>query len=153
MKQTPLIRKTPLRQGACTLRRTPIAPVSQKRIRENRERAVVVSGMRLAAGGRCARCGRTGLPVRGHERLARAHGGDIVNPDCVLCDPCNGWCEDNPPVAAWTGWKLSTKLPHDPALGIGQAWDLHGNLVDFSTVSTGIDSDGASSLENNVLHG
>lgn len=162
MKRSPMVRKTPLnrgesqlkrtelRPGACVLRRTPIAPVSQKRIQENRERRVVVSGMRLAAAGRCARCGRSGLPVHGHERLARAHGGDIINPDCLLCDPCNGWCEDNPPVAAWTGWKLSTKWPHDPALGIGQAWDLHGNRVDFSTVSTDLDCDVLSPAETIV---
>lgn len=143
MKRSPLTRRTPLargtsqlrrtelKRGKSELRRTEISPVSQKRIQANGRRSVVVSAMRLAAEGRCARCGRRDLPVHGHERLGRAQGGDILAPDCLLDDVCNGWCEDNPQIAAWTGWKVSSKWPHDPALAVGQAIDLAGNIVQF----------------------
>jgi hypothetical protein len=87
--------------------------------------------MREAVAGRCARCGRADLPVFGHERLARSQGGDILRPDCVLCNDCNGWCEDHPRVAAWSGWKLSTKWPHDHTLTSSQARALDGSIVEF----------------------
>jgi hypothetical protein len=114
-----------------SLRRTPIAAESEKRRKANTVRARVVSAMRSAARGQCARCGRRDLPVHGHERLGRAQGGDILNPDCLLCPPCNGWCEDNPQTAAYTGWKISSKYPHAPVLNMGQALALDGSVVEF----------------------
>lgn len=129
--KSPLVSRTGFKAKPCSLKRTGISPVSQKRAQANSRRTRVVNAMRLAAAGRCARCGRKDQPVYGHERLARAHGGSIINPDCLLCNECNGWCEDNPQIAAWTGWKVSSKWAHDPALEIGQAWDLAGNLVVF----------------------
>lgn len=128
--RTALQSRTPLRSHS-QLRRGPINPISDKRKSDNTERRVVVSAMRLACQGACARCGRRDLPVRGHERLARAHGGDILRPDCLLCDPCNSWCEDEPQIAAWTGWKLSTKHPHDHTLTSTQARALDGSIVEF----------------------
>ncbi|HEX5347893.1 MAG TPA: hypothetical protein VFW64_12465 [Pseudonocardiaceae bacterium] len=127
----PLERRTPLNPSGAPLRRTPLAAVSVRRKRDNARRTRVVSAMRHAAEGRCARCGRAGLPVFGHERIARAHGGSLLHPDCVLCNGCNGWCEDRPQVAAWTGWKVSGKWPHDPALEPWEARDLVGNIIDF----------------------
>jgi hypothetical protein len=114
------------------MERTPIRAVSAKRRRVNTERRKVVSAMRAASRGRCARCNRNDLPTHGHERLARSQGGDILNPDCLLCNLCNVWCEDNPQIAAWTGWKISGKWPHDPALEQGQAVDLDGRVVSFT---------------------
>ena len=73
--------------------------------------------------------------MRGHERLARAHGGDILRPDCLLCDPCNGAVEDAPRVSCWNGWKVSPKWPHDPALSSSQARDLNGNIVEFTVLT------------------
>ena len=131
MKRSPMPRRrSPLRSSS-TLRRTPLARESAKRKRDNAQRTVVVSAMRAAAAGTCARCGRVDWPVYGHERLARAQGGSMLAPDCLLCNVCNTWCEDAPREAAWTGWKLSSKWPHDPALSPTQARDIYGNVVEF----------------------
>lgn len=114
------------------MERTPIRAVSAKRRRVNTERRKVVSAMRAASRGRCARCNRNDLPTHGHERLARSQGGDILNPDCLLCTRCNTWCEDHPRAAAYTGWKISGKHPHSAALELGQAVDLEGRIVTFT---------------------
>lgn len=133
--KTQLRTKTPL-VSRCTLQRGgPINQVSAKRKVANQQRTRVVSAMRKAVEGECARCGRRDMPVRGHERLARVHGGDILNPDCLLCDLCNGWCEDKPKLAAWTGWKVSISNPHDPALTSSQARALDGSIVEFTVVT------------------
>lgn len=143
MRRTPLQRRRPLLLARTELKRTELArgkplqrqgrlnPVSPKRRSDNRVRAVVVSAMREAAAGRCARCGRRDLPVHGHERRGRAQGGDILAPECVLCPPCNSAIEDTPQVSCWNGWKTSPKWPHDPALTSTQARDLFGNVVEF----------------------
>lgn len=110
----------------------PISKVSAKRRVDNAHRAVVVSAMRKATMGRCARCGRDTEPIHGHERVGRAQGGDILQPDCLLCTVCNGWCEDEPRLAAWTGWKVSSKWPHDHTLTSAQAWALDGSIVEFT---------------------
>jgi hypothetical protein len=139
MRRTPLARGTsqlkrsPLAAGCSQLRRTPINPVSRKRVQDNRQRTIVVNAMRLAAEGRCARCGRADVVVHGHERLGRSQGGNPVAPDCLLDNFCNEWCESHPQIAAWTGWKVSSKWPHDPQLEVGQAVDLFGNIVQFHT--------------------
>ena len=138
MKRSPLVRRTPLKAKTELRTKTelqrgkPLAPISRKRIVLNASRRQVVSAMREAVAGRCARCHRSDVPVHGHERLGRAQGGDILQPDCLLCPECNGWCEDQPIVAAFTGWKLSGKWTHDPALLSTQAVDLYGNVVDFT---------------------
>ncbi len=72
------------------------------------------------------------MPVHGHERLGRAQGGDILRPDALVCDPCNSSFEDEPRLAAWRGWKISSKWPHDHTLTSNQAWDLAGNIVEFT---------------------
>lgn len=126
------LRRTELARGSSVLRRTPLNPVSVKRMRDNTQRQITVSAMREAVAGRCARCHRSDVPVHGHERLGRAQGGDILEPDCVLCNDCNGWCEDHPVEAAFTGWKISGKHTHDKALTSSQAVDLYGNVVEFT---------------------
>lgn len=144
-RRTPLVARTPLRTltpltSRCELRRTPLAPFSAKRIEANGIRRLYVSAMREAARGACARCGRRDVPVHGHERLARAQGGDILTPDCLLCPECNGWCEDEPKLAAWTGWKVSSKWPHDHTLSSSQAWRLDGTVVEFTVAgAVGVD--------------
>lgn len=140
MKRTELRRKTPLVTRAPLVTRTPLSrrcalsPVSDKRRRDNVERVRVVNGMRLAAQGRCARCGRRDQPVHGHERVRRSQGSDITRPDCLLCNCCNGWAASEPKAAAWTGWLITPKWRHDPALENGEAWDLDGNRVRFETL-------------------
>lgn len=142
MKRSPLARRTPLARGTTELRRTelsrgkPLSPVSRKRMVLNAQRKIVVSAMVEAVAGRCARCHRDDGPVHGHERLGRAQGGDILTPDCLLCPECNTWCEDQPIVAAFTGWKISGKHSHDGALLSSQAIDLFGNLVEFTVTDT-----------------
>lgn len=127
----PLISRTELKTRVPLRSSTPISAVSKKRMRANRKRTVVVSAMREATFGRCAMCGDRS-EVAGHERLARAQGGSILGPEALLCNVCNGWCEDSPISAAWAGWKISAKHPHDPALAIGQARRSDGTVVDFT---------------------
>lgn len=140
MRRTPLkrgtsqLKRTELKPGKSQLRRCSISPVSIRRRQDNAKRTVVVSAMRMAVDGRCARCRGADMPVHGHERLSRAHGGDIIHPDCVVCDRCNGAIEDQPQVSCWNGWKISPKWPHDPALLSTQARDLFGYVVDFEVV-------------------
>lgn len=151
-RRTELQRKTPLRSTSPVQRepmiplhreadpalpkngRSRMRPISAKRAREGVQRTRVQQAMRAGASW-CARCGRTGVDLFGHERLARSQGGNWLEPDCLLCNDCNGWCEDNPQVAAWTGWKISSKWPQDPALEIGQAWDLRGVRVVFAELA------------------
>ena len=140
VNRTPLRTVTPLKPGGPLLRRTPLAPVSQQRRRDNAKRTVVVSAMRMHAEGRCARCSRNDLDVHGHERLRRAKGGDIVHPDCLLCNPCNEWAANNDRIAAWTGWTITPKWPHDPALAVGEAWALDGSRVVFADLAEGVAS-------------
>lgn len=136
MKRTELRRKTPLQSGCEPMRRTPLNPVSDKRRADNRKRAVIVNGLREAQQGRCARCGAAGVQLDGHERQggSRRHRF-ILAPDCALCRRCNGLCEDRPALAAWEGWKVVAGLPHDPALNIGEAWDVNGNRVVFADLA------------------
>lgn len=137
-RKKPLVSRTELTTTKPLLRRCALSPVSDKRRRDNVERVRVVNGMRLAAQGRCARCGRRDQPVHGHER----RGGSFrhrtfIRPDCLLCNECNGWAEDHPQVAAETGWKVSSKYRHDPALSPTQARALDGSIVEFETVTDG----------------
>lgn len=137
-RRTRLRSKTPLRpkaqlQARTTIqRRTPINKVSAKRTADNRKRTPIVNALREAQRGRCARCRRTGLQLDGHERLERSHGGDILAPECALCRECNTWASNEKRIAAWTGWIICAKYPHDPALSSSQAVDLFGALVDFT---------------------
>jgi hypothetical protein len=80
--------------------------------------------------GTCARCGVWG-PVNGHERLSRAQGGDPTKPDCLLCVPCNTWCEDEPALAAWVGWKISRKHPRSDNLAANEAFNIMAGRVTF----------------------
>lgn len=98
--------------------------------RSRRERTLEL----LYAAPWCARCCATNAPLAGHERRSRAQGGNPAQPDCLLCDTCNTWCEDNPTMAAWTGWKLSRKHPHDPKLRDDEAENLNGEIVVFGDV-------------------
>ena len=108
-------------------------PVSAKRRRQQPARAAAerALGRSPGDGGQCCRC-LTWTYVNGHERLARSQGGDPTRPDCLLCRVCNSWCEDKPIEAAWDGWKISRKHPHDPALTDGQARDVYGSVVTFA---------------------
>lgn len=115
MKRTPMKRGTSqLARTSWLAVRTAINPVSAKRARENRQRTRNVNAMR-AIDPSCAMCGRADVPTFGHEKLGRAQGGDFVNPDVLLCNPCNSWCEDNPKAAAEQGWKISRKYPRQVA--------------------------------------
>jgi hypothetical protein len=127
-----MLRRTPLPPGG------PLRPMSAKRVRVNRQRTKVVNGLREAQQGRCARCHQR-TEIAGHERRGRAQGGSILAPECALCHRCNTACEDNPREAAWAGWKVSPKHPHDPALAIGEAWDINGDRVIFADLSTAVE--------------
>jgi hypothetical protein len=86
--------------------------VSLKRQRANRDRRQAELDM-YAQHPYCARCGRTNVPLSGHELVNRGRGGDATRPDVLLCDQCNVWCEDHPAEAEASGWKLpSASLRH-----------------------------------------
>jgi 5-methylcytosine-specific restriction endonuclease McrA len=86
------------------LKRTPIRPVSKRRVRENSLRRRVV----LETFGRnptCERCGaRPADDV--HELTPRSKGGSIVDPAnlTVLCRPCHDAVHLNPTTARAEGW-------------------------------------------------
>jgi hypothetical protein len=103
---------------------------SLQRQRDNRVRREAVDAL-YEAEPWCARCGRGGVSLAGHERLGRAQGGDPTRPDCLLCDHCNTVCEDRPVFAAWFGWKTSDKHPRAPWLGEGEAVQIGGGIYTF----------------------
>lgn len=110
--------------------------VSRQRAALNRRRREAEQAL-YELGPWCWRCGLTRVHLAGHERLGRAQGGNPERPDALLCHPCNTACEDEPIDAAWNGWKVSRKHPHDPTLGDDEAWDVHGNRVLFIDVTAG----------------
>jgi hypothetical protein len=83
--------------------------------------------------GVCARCQRYTY-VNGHERLSRSQGGDPTRPDCLLCVICNGWCEDKPQLAAWSGWKISRKESCFDFLTADQAMRTDGSFHTFAVL-------------------
>jgi hypothetical protein len=112
-------------------RSAPLQPVSAKRARQQPERAAAERSLgRRGTQGTCRRCRQHGY-VNGHERRSRAQGGDPTRPDCLLCIPCNTWCEDNPAAAAFTGWKVSRKHNRAPHLTEHQAIDIYGQIITF----------------------
>jgi hypothetical protein len=90
------------------MKRTALRPMSRKRRALNVTRRAAELALYEAAP-YCAICGRSGIPLAGHERLGRAQGGDPSKPDVLLCGPCNTLCEDQPRIAALNGWKISKK--------------------------------------------
>lgn len=106
MKRTRLVRRTPLTSHT-GLRRTPLQPVSKQRRRDQATRTAVLAAMRDEQDW-CSRCGRTGLPLDGHELLSRARGGSITDrPNIVLIDRfCHDYITTHPAVAAAEGWAL-----------------------------------------------
>lgn len=96
MKRTPLIRRTAMvRTGR--LVRTAIAPISTKRVKENRVRR---RNLHDAYGDNptcfIPGCGRPA--VDGHELLSRARGGSITDPENVrpVCRECHTRITENP---------------------------------------------------------
>lgn len=88
--------------------RKPIRAVSVKRARENRERAKLRP---LVVGGPCAARldGCTGIATDWHERLSRARGGSITDPEngVGLCRHCHDYIGTHPAWALAEGWLLS----------------------------------------------
>jgi 5-methylcytosine-specific restriction endonuclease McrA len=100
------VKRSPLKRGSSSLRRTPIAAVSKKRAKLNKERTEVLRPLREAQTW-CSRCGRTTPDLDGHEIRSRARGGSIVEPSNVvlLCRfPCHAWVTEHPLLAEAEGW-------------------------------------------------
>lgn len=93
------------------MKRTRIKPVSAKRARENRQRAklrlrmIETHGVSCQAGilGVC-----DGRWTDMHERLSRARGGSVTDPDNIvlLCRPCHRLITEHPAWAEANGWAL-----------------------------------------------
>lgn len=121
-RRAPLAAVALVRGGVVIRRYSTLRPVSDRRRRQDRERAKAVKELR-ERGDCCARCGRPGGVgiTDGHEKLARSQGGDPTRPDMLLCRAvCNTWAEDHPALAAWQGWKTSRKHPTAPCIADGR---------------------------------
>jgi hypothetical protein len=130
-RKSPLITRTELHSRVPLSRHSALAAVSFKMRDKNRQRVITEKQLgRVNGCGTCARCGRYGY-VNGHELRRRSQGGNPAHPDCLLCVECNSWAAREPVTAAWTGWLISPKHPHDPALNNGEAWALNGDRVIF----------------------
>ncbi len=135
----PLKRTGELKRTAMVRTRTPIAPVSAKRQRENRTRSGVVADLRrtvrncqanplLRAGlermttdaGRAPyleglKACRLYGPLVGHEPQKRSRRGSIVDPANILmvCSPCNDWCERWTDAASEVGLLIPSSFERD----------------------------------------
>jgi 5-methylcytosine-specific restriction endonuclease McrA len=101
------LRRTPLaRKPGQGLKRTPLRPVSKRRVRENALRRRVV----LETFGRNPTCERCGVRPADdvHERVLRSAGGSIVDPAnlVALCRPCHTAVHHSPTQARAEGWIL-----------------------------------------------
>ena len=110
-----------MKRGGPLRRSTPIAKVSAKRRRLNRDRAKFVAdvlarrtvcegGHRIVTVDDRHRC--DGRPVDVHEVVTRARGGSIVDESNViaLCRACHDWIHTHP-LAATTVGLLASKYP------------------------------------------
>ncbi len=100
MKSTPLRRKTPLARGTRALDRRPIRRESAKRAHGRAARRKCLAIVRKRSGGRCeaqVAPGCTYVATDGHERLTRAAGGSITDPDNVyhICRMCHRFIHDH----------------------------------------------------------
>lgn len=91
MKRTPLERRTGLPRPVAPMRRTGrLAPVSDNRRSENRERRAMVAQL-YPERPPCGRPGCLRMADDLHEPLTRARGGSITDPgnQVPLCRPCH----------------------------------------------------------------
>ena len=77
------------------------------------ERVPLVKSL-LAEIPNCQRCGGRNEVV--HEKLTRARGGSITDPDncVVLCHPCHAWIHAHPRQATEGGWLLGRFSQNTP---------------------------------------
>ena len=85
----------------------PIAPVSRKRAKQNRQRTKVLAQMR-EEDPMCARC-RVRPWTDGNELLRRSAGGSITDRENIvgLCRPCHEEIGRHPAQAITDGWQRS----------------------------------------------
>lgn len=110
--------------------------VSPKRAKLGPVRAAAERALGRDENGRgtCARCGRY-TDVNGHERIRRTHAGsDPSNPDCLLCQPCNGWAAHGARPCI-DGWALSDKHDRADDLGPDEARCVDGRIHVFGSVT------------------
>ncbi len=112
LPRTPLRRTTPLARGTTPLRRRRIRQVSAKRAALAPARAKALTIVRRRSGGRCeaqVAPGCTYVATDGHERLTRAAGGSITDPDNILdlCRACHTWAHDHRKAAERYGVLVS----------------------------------------------
>lgn len=81
--------------------------VSKKRAKQLRERRRIVERMKAAGPVICQRCGRLADDL--HERLSRARGGSITDPDNLipLCREDHDWVTTHPVEAEREGFSCS----------------------------------------------
>mgnify|MGYP000851014786 FL=1 len=81
--------------------------VSKKRAAELRKRRRIVERMKADGPVLCQRCGRLADDL--HERLSRARGGSITDPENLipLCRDDHRWVTEHPIEAEQEGWSCS----------------------------------------------
>jgi hypothetical protein len=108
-----------------TLARKPLKAVSAQR-RNDAPARRAAEAVLFALRPWCWFDGEMGVELHGHELRSRGQGGLATEPDALLCNRHNTWCEDNPTDAVWLGWKISRK-PHPimPCIASGACcpWD------------------------------
>ena len=110
MKRSRLQRKTPLKQGESTLKRTPLKPRSEKTAKKYREERVPFVKRILAERPLCEICGRR-PSTDVHEILSRGRSGGVhgsvwldESNVMALCRPCHTWVTDHPREAEQQGY-------------------------------------------------
>lgn len=110
----PLKRRAPLgvSRSPQPRRRKPLPPVSAKRKAENEIRWRAKADY-LATHLHCEMCGKPFshyLQPDIHERLSRARGGSITDPNnfVALCRPCHSHITRHPAWAEANGWALKS---------------------------------------------
>lgn len=97
MKRTPLKRKTPMKRGGSTLKRTPLRKVSKKQAARNdlygKQRKEF-----LAAHPQCAVCG--GQATQVHHKAGRGARTNDVSTFIAVCARCHDWIHFGNPAAA-----------------------------------------------------
>lgn len=103
-RKTPLVSKTRLAPGKQPLRRTRIAPRSQKRISEDAKRRLLKARL-LEERPICERCHRQ-RSHDPHERQRRSQGGSPLDELIIsmICRGCHDWIHEHPLLAHAEGW-------------------------------------------------
>lgn len=101
------MKRSGIKRGSSLLRRSPLAAVSKKRAKLNRERTEALRPLREEIR-YCQRCGVTGVGLDAHELLRRSQGGSLTDVEGIrlICRACHIWIGNNVDAAEAEGWAV-----------------------------------------------